>query len=697
MVELCLDKNAFSILQASTRANRDAILEAHDDRLFDGADEADVSAARARLTVNRDRIGEEISFLPELTPSKTRQILSELPDVHSVADAVKLIDSVPNLAKVNLAAELLRRIPNEPLLIDKALNAHEQLDPSAARRSIEEARGSSGFGPVRDEQWSDALSDLREAHAGVLAVAITKATGGPQLLASIVGSQQPGSDGWYRTLIDKVVDRYDRWTQPHLAKIEEKLDGALSSARAIPTDPALLKPIEEYLLAWDELRQPIQLRDQANGLDEPRSKRMFEKVRDVALLLANDHKQYRSARELSSVLHKCFPELPGAVAQLESDIEVLDELVDQADTQSVLQPLAAAVDYAGENLEGLGLDINRGHFTADGLGLAGELYVKFEDAREGAQSLKNPELPWMLLRSVAIQLNNDANAPRAAEQVIRHLLTTAPPSLRKRLEDDLATVTVVALNQDLVGALQSEDWSQSQELLEQLIDRDPGDRARYINLKSRIAQRQTSRTLKRVGWAAAAAFFIFIIVQEDSTPTQSSDWSSEIGSDMRTDTPVVTSSGGESDGEFITTSADEPLEETAPPAGYLGNLSRAQLRYCMFEEARIEVLDREVPPAAYSRFNARVSDFNSRCSGTRYAVSDRSAVEAQLSSQRQRLTEEARAILEDWLPAAPVEQEMTFPGEQSAVVEDESDPITDAGTQSGSSQEWLDNVLGNAQ
>ena len=270
MVELCLDKNAFSVLQVSPRANRDAILEAHDDRLFDGADETDVNSARARLTVNRDRITEEITYLPELTPSKSRQILSDLLKVHSVDDAVELIESLPNLAKVNVAAELLRRVPNEASLIEKAFTAHEQLDPCAARQSIEEARASSGFGTVRDEAWSDALSDLREAHAGILAGAITKTAGGPQLLASIVGKQRPGTDGWYRTLVDKVVDRYDRWTQPHLAKIEEKLDGALSAARATPTDPTLLKPIGEHLRAWDELRQPVQLRDQANGLDEPK-------------------------------------------------------------------------------------------------------------------------------------------------------------------------------------------------------------------------------------------------------------------------------------------------------------------------------------------------------------------------------------------------------------------------------------------
>jgi hypothetical protein len=495
--------------------------------------------------------------------------------------------------------------------------------------------------------------------------------------------------------VDKVVDRYDRWTQPHLAKIEEKLDGALSAARATPTDPTPLKPIGEHLRAWDELRQPIQLRDQANGLDEPKSKRMFEKVRDLALLLANDHKQYRSARELSSLLHECFPELPSAVAQLESDIEVLDELVDQADTQSVLQPLAAAVEYAADNLDGLGVDIDRGHFKSDGLGLAGELYAKFEAAREGAQSLKNPELPWMLLRSVAIQLNNDANAPRAAEQVIRHLLATAPPSLRKRLEEDLATVTVVALNKDLLDAIQSEDWPRSQELLEKLLDCDPGDRAKYVDLKSKIAQRQASRTMKRVGWAAAAAFFIFIIIQEDGTSTQSSDWSYNTGSELGTDTPLDSSGGGDVTGEFPT--EDEALVETPPPAGYMGNLSRAQLRYCMFEEARIDILDREVPPAAYSRFNARVSEFNSRCSGTRYAVSDRTAVESELSAQREKLAEQARTILADWLPAAPVEPDIVSGGEQSAVSDDENEPIAGTGTQPEPNQDWLNSVLENAQ
>jgi len=251
------------------------------------------------------------------------------------------------------------------------------------------------------------------------------------------------------------------------------------------------------------------------------------------------------------------------------------------------------------------------------------------------------------------------------------------------------------LNKELLGAIQSEDWSRSQELLEKLLECDPGDRAKYVDLKSKIAQRQASRTMKRVGWAAAAAYLIFIIVQENGTSTQSSDWSFNSASELGTGTPLDSSGGGDVTGEIPT--QDEALEEIPPPAGYMGNLSRAQLRYCMFEEARIDVLDREVPPAAYNRFNARVSEFNSRCSGTRYAVSDRTAVESELLAQREKLAEQARAILADWLPAAPVEADIVSGGEQSASSDDENDPMADTGTQSEPSQDWLNSALENGQ
>lgn len=652
-MDLCLEKNAFSVLQVSTRANRDAILEAHSERMFARTDERLLDAARAKLTVSRDRIVEEISFLPELTPAKSREVLAEILRIQSVPDAVALIESLPNLSRINASANLVQNLPNEPSLITKALEAHEHLDAVSGRRSIEEARASSGFGEVRDNLWSDALSALRDAHASILCEAITRAEGGPLLLASVVGRQRPGKSSWYRSLLDQIVDRYDRWTQPKLAAIEERIDSAIAAVQAAPTDPELLKPIENDLLAWDELRQPIQLRDQANGLDEPKSKRMFEKVRALTLLLANEHKQYRSARELSSVLHECFPELPSALALLENDIDALDRLVDEAD---VLQPLAEAVGYADENLHGLTLDIGRGHFREDGLGLAGELYDKFEVARINAQNLQNPELPWLMLRSVAIKLNNEASAPHAAEEILRHLVVTAPPSLQPRLEGDLASVIVGALNQDLTNAFETEDWSRAQELLSRLIDADPSDRDRYHELRSKIAMRQVGRNLKRTGWAAAAAVIIIILVGRESITSKepSIEPTYDEGLDVSN---LVVETGEDDSNDYLPVTMEAPDEEIAPPPGFYGPLSRAQLRYCMFEEYRLGVLDREVPRSAYSQFNARVSDFNSRCSGTRYEVSDRDAIAAQLAASDQVLTEEARDILATWEPivAPPLE------------------------------------------
>ena len=48
---LSLELNAFAVLDVGLRANQDQIIEEHDDRLFEGADESIIGAARSRFCV----------------------------------------------------------------------------------------------------------------------------------------------------------------------------------------------------------------------------------------------------------------------------------------------------------------------------------------------------------------------------------------------------------------------------------------------------------------------------------------------------------------------------------------------------------------------------------------------------------------------------------------------------------------------
>ena len=80
---------------------------------------------------------------------------------------------------------------------------------------------------------------------------------------------------------------------------------------------------------------------------------------------------------------------------------------------------------------------------------------------------------------------------------------------------------------------------------------------------------------------------------------------------------------------------------------------RACVRDCLFEDVRMTVLNRETPPSAYTQFNARVDDFNSRCRGARYDSRDSARVEQELGTKRPTLEAEAREILRGWVSAAP--------------------------------------------
>ena len=91
----------------------------------------------------------------------------------------------------------------------------------------------------------------------------------------------------------------------------------------------------------------------------------------------------------------------------------------------------------------------------------------------------------------------------------------------------------------------------------------------------------------------------------------------------------------------------DDLTESKPANG--GNertLSRAELRWCMFNDIRIEAARGDMRSAKHGQiqaFNAAVADWNAACRRYRYSRSDRDAVQRQIDAKRAELEAEGRA------------------------------------------------------
>lgn len=686
-----LVNSAFVILGVSMRANKAQIIDAYDDRLFEGAAEDQLTVARSRLTVLRDRLAEELRFLPDLSPAKAKDAINQLQGVSEAREGSAIADALPNLSRLNAYSTLLGRIKGWAL-IRGSDRAHREFDPDSAREAIDQTRSASGFPPITDPAWSKGLRDYQIEQASLLSSGLLQFENPSSLLVDIIENNAEQRSAWYDGLINLVVDQYDRWTEPRLSQIEDEIDEAIAECRSGSDRSASLAAVERHLADWDAINQPVQLRDQSKGLDEPKSKRIFGKVRDLAVWLANDLGEYNAAKRLSLSLERTFPELPSVLAQLSEDIETLGSLVENARSRELVQPLTEAVRRGQENLAQLAREILKGRYRVDGGGLAGELFRTFEEARAKADELSPTELPWYLVRSVALDLNNDAGEPYAATRLLENIYRTAPPGIADKIQDDLQSLKILRLQKDLHDAVKSEDLVRARDLAAEIMEAAPDLRAEYARLHAGLNERIASRSRTRWFWGILAAIAAIIMLSEGDFSSSSHE-------------PPSTSSGTSLD-DYLTPDAttSEPTISEDPPSndetgasippseGHFGPLTLPQLRYCMFEKRRLDLLDSRISTSAGIRwFNDRVDDFNSRCAKGSYSLTDQSTINLEMAAKQDEMESEVAELLAKFAPSSTAPVAPTFdgispesssdetregdfgPGELSAVPENELD------------------------
>jgi peptidoglycan hydrolase-like protein with peptidoglycan-binding domain len=124
--------------------------------------------------------------------------------------------------------------------------------------------------------------------------------------------------------------------------------------------------------------------------------------------------------------------------------------------------------------------------------------------------------------------------------------------------------------------------------------------------------------------------------------------------------------------------ADAPASEERPAAGIGLEFSRANIRYCTFQQIRLEALGPVTEGADLVVFNALVEDWNARCTRYRYRPTDKDAVDSEAAGRRALLEVEGRAFMNGWrrkiVATAQQRPASAAPGESPALVQTAADP-----------------------
>lgn len=342
-METSIEKNSFAIIDATTRDDRRRILELAEEKSFI-SDPDLCSKARADLTNPRNRLSAEISWLPCVSPKRTKELLKIL---HDNPNSLLGKLEIEPLARANLMASAMEFIGDD---FDTAewskwiltfAQTFEQIDPEKTLRHINEDRAVSGFPEITDISLViKELSDRRHSYNESIKQALNRLPSSNLLdvMTTVVDISTKSGTQHAATLVDDIVDKYQIETQGQLQAGAENILKLIEGARQLaPKGESGIMPIIEAIgksvRSWDRIAQPIQLNFKSRGLDHDASLELGVAIRDLAIEITNEHGMLEPTTVLTDLLKEVFAELPEFAAKLDEDAAALENLFKQRDEE----------------------------------------------------------------------------------------------------------------------------------------------------------------------------------------------------------------------------------------------------------------------------------------------------------------------------------------------------------------------------
>lgn len=634
-----LKSNGFHILKADYSSSAAEISDLLEDAEFDGTipQEALLNAQQSLVTP-LNRLVEELSWLPELSQQQTTKALQAI-NAQEWYRLPEQTDHFPELARANILAHCVSQTEGSEALIQPLCQCWDNIGARTLAEFINENRKLAGFPLASVSQIEDALSSICLQQAATAANAIWR-SGVPGFLMNTIVENELARKA-DSTFLKNLVREYDKNCESDLAVISQKIECAVEKANHADDDLAAhIQDIDGLLFQWDEINQPVQLYEQSRGHEEPRSKALYRGLRDLSIDLANNHNRYEASLQLSEALLRTFPELESVAETLRGDVFDLEDLIEKEKSNRHLQPLfeacEAAKDASGTLIKSA---LRADGFSERAQGIVGRIAAAFFQANA---NLEDPSVSYLIVRDLGLYWNNDKNDPEAAFLLIDGLITHARGLLQDSIREKLTEDRVTLYENWKLGELQASKGNPTatMRILDDLSAHATAEKKReYTQLKRKI---QTDRTVKFIRWGvfAAIAFFIFVATMEDDSRNRSNS------SAQTQSSPSVTSSNTETRGASVPTrKTTSAFPELKPPVGSGTTLSESQLRYCIYQQERLEYLRiQNMTNSEINRFNQLIADWNSRCSSYRYQPTTKARIEREAANKSTELQQEARRI-----------------------------------------------------
>lgn len=652
-----LKKNPFYILEVSPRDNQESIVEAFDEKSADCIDESTLLQAQRALMASKPRLEAELSWFHDITPKKAKEISKNI-DSNYDKTAKKffktMLSELNGLSRANLAAHICMDKQGNVECLKALVSAQSEVSLSSIQASVNANRQISGFPEVNEHlisqqleklntNWSEAaIKQIFEAgHPGNYMVELLKIFSQNEDLDTLASKR----------FLDSLMERYESSIVPTLRNHEDAINEIIAGIKEkdINDENEAVDRLISELTLWDEYAQPSQLVYCDKGLDEPRSKEIFENIRDFSLWLANDANQHQLSLKISRAAKDIFAELPFVINQIEEDINVLEGLITNAKMEEVVAPLFDLVLQIFKNDKDFIKTLQKKEFSEDSGGIAGTVFRAFLLVRKDTDNTEHASLPWEMLRKVGIHLNNQSENPKAAAKILKKMQSMNPPEdIADQIDADVYTMHENILGKDLKAAFEAKNSSKVKSILKELIEhgRTEEQKKEWKELLHQVENQKSQMPW----WWIFLAIIIFGSMGLDECSGPSGSYPSSSKS--------YQASSSTTDGKI----------ETKPQYNKNDALSVNELRWCLYQGERIDFIQRQFPSSEYDysevaihnarliteglsdQYDALINEFNSRCYNASYYENSERTVKRELSNYntQQKLKVSAKDIMLSW-------------------------------------------------
>ena len=661
-----LRENPFVVLGVTPRSTKADVNEAFEDALLDAHDvneERRLNLARQALFTPNERVAAELGYLLELRPSDARKALTSKAFEHWV----EVAESTQGVARANALAEAMRRCTQTDAcrsLLLNLLDCWSGINPKEIWQQVSEARSISDFGSIAETDIRRGLDRLRHAHAEKAVAHLEGNSDLPAVFTDLLEAEIIPNDRVREKFVSALVASYAQCTNGALANAADRSLECLKDFVRSGSDQAF-RDFEYELADWDRLAQPLQLASQTKGADELHSQELYEKVRSHALALANEEARHSDAARITRLAESIFAELPSAQGQLRQDSETLDEILEHSAKAKVLAPLADAIAEAREDLFWTSQHLTKHGFVISAPDPIGKIRRSFE-------GLLTPDLPIELrddgariLRGLAVELFNERQDILNAKSLTAYLASDGrwfSQDVNAQIAADDRELAKNLGMQHLQSAMKGGEWKRAKKICSELLALASGPEVSDLqNINQIIEEKIRSRRTSQFVWGGIAALVIGFLVFSDDKP---SGYDPDYSYDSMSDSVEMPADSAVAAPSLPSTKTDIPAdtqEEVAPSYGG-GALSLPQLRYCIRQGERLNAARSMVDSyQQQSKFNAAITDYNTRCGSFQYDHRDMATVRSEIDQVREKLNADAAAIVGP-SGATPSYRQPTYPG-----------------------------------